>query len=195
MSDAFELLAAHAGVALKNAHDFEAGEERARLLLQRALRDELTGLGNRRFAETMLQAVQPGDAVLMLDLDHFKQVNDHDGHAAGDALLRALGRFLQQSLREGDRAARYGGEEFVVVVPAADGSAEQIADRLIADWRASRPRTTMSIGWAVARAGEDGHATLARADAALYRSKRGGRDRASGETGLPAVPAAQSVDR
>jgi diguanylate cyclase (GGDEF)-like protein len=193
--DAFELLAAHAGVALKNAHDFEAGEERARLLLQRALRDELTGLGNRRFAETLLQGVQPGDAVLMLDLDHFKQVNDQDGHAAGDALLRALGRFLQQSVREGDRAARYGGEEFVVVVPAADGSAEQIADRLIADWRACRPRTTMSIGWAVARPDEDGHATLARADAALYRSKRGGRDRASGENGLPAGQAAQSLDR
>ncbi|WP_147654056.1 GGDEF domain-containing protein [Vulcaniibacterium gelatinicum] len=182
--DAFELLASHAAIALRNARSFEAEEARARTFLERALHDELTGLGNRRHADALLTALGDGDGLLLLDLDHFKQVNDADGHAAGDALLRELGEFLRQSLRDGDAAARYGGEEFLVVVPCGGPAAAQVAERLLAAWRARRPRTTMSIGWAVHRGGEPWQRTFDRADAALYRSKREGRDRVSGESAM-----------
>lgn len=184
MRDAFELLASHAGVALHNAQEFEAEAERSRQLQESASRDDLTGLGNRRHVEALLAGLRAGDALLMLDLDHFKRVNDTDGHAAGDRLLRELGDFLREAVRGSDAAARYGGEEFVVVARDGGPSADLVAARLLAGWRDRHPRTTMSIGWAVHRAGESGRQTLERADAALYRSKRAGRDRASGESEL-----------
>jgi diguanylate cyclase (GGDEF)-like protein len=177
LSDALSLLALDGAVALSNARDFEEQRELAREMTRRSLRDSLTGLGNRRAADAELAAVRPGDAVLLIDLDHFKSVNDTDGHAAGDAVLANLGSFLGQSLRGSDTAARFGGEEFIVVLWQADAGAPAIAERLLAEWRATRPRTTFSVGLAVHAEGRTPEETLRMADTALYRAKRTGRDR------------------
>jgi len=177
LTDALSLLGSDAAVALSNARDFEAQRELAREMTRRSLRDSLTGLGNRRAADAELAAVRPGDAVLLIDLDHFKSVNDTDGHAAGDAVLANLGTFLGQSLRGSDTAARFGGEEFVVILWQAAREAPAIAERLLANWRASRPRTTFSIGLAVHAEGSTPDDTFQLADSALYRAKRTGRDR------------------
>lgn len=177
LSDALSLLGSDAAVALSNARDFEKQRELAREMTRRSLRDSLTGLGNRRAADAELAAVRPGDAVLLIDLDHFKSVNDTDGHAAGDAVLAHLGSFLGQSLRGSDTAARFGGEEFMAILWQADGEAPVIAERLLVEWRATRPRTTFSVGLAVHAEGRTTEETLRMADAALYRAKRTGRDR------------------
>jgi diguanylate cyclase (GGDEF)-like protein len=182
LRDAFELLAAHAGIALENARQFEQEQDRARAFRESALRDALTGLGNRRHADAVLANLQPADGVVMLDLDRFKEVNDRDGHAAGDALLRELGEFLRLSLRPQDLAARYGGEEFVLVIPAIGAGLGHVVERLLAAWRARTPRTTLSAGFALHRSGDSPQETLRRADAALYQAKRSGRDRACGES-------------
>ena len=125
-----------------------------------------------------LPRLRSGDAVLVLDVDHFKQVNDRHGHATGDAVLASLGRLLRDSVRGADAIARLGGEEFVVLLRAAGVDARGIAERILADWRATRPPTTLSIGVAVLEPGEAPHDTLARADRALYDAKHRGRDRA-----------------
>src|SRR4051794_41495093 len=93
-----------------------------------------------------LRRLRPGDAVLVLDLDHFKQVNDGHGHATGDAVLAALGDLLRRSVRGADDVARLGGEEFVVLLGRPDGEVAAIAERILDDWRASDPLTTISIG-------------------------------------------------
>lgn len=146
-------------------------------LLDAALRDELTGLGNRRHAGALLGNLQPGDVVAMLDLDHFKAVNDLQGHQAGDEMLAALGGFLRRTLRDHDSAARYGGEEFLVVFRGAGGHGDLAAERLRQGWRQLETGTSFSIGVAVHEAGSSPGETLSYADAALYRAKAGGRDR------------------
>jgi GGDEF domain-containing protein len=88
-------------------------------LLTAATSDDLTGVGNRRRADELLRALVPGDAVIMIDIDHFKQVNDRLGHAAGDDVLARLGGLLREVIRDDDVVARYGGEEFVVVARGA----------------------------------------------------------------------------
>ena len=157
-------------------------------LREQSVRDELTGVGNRRHGMAALQRLRPGDAVLLLDLDRFKQVNDRDGHAGGDAVLAAFGALLQRSMRgadsaarlggeEFDSAARLGGEEFLVVASQVGGSAAAMAERLVEDWRGTEPRTTVSVGVTIHRDGENPEQVLARADRALYDAKRAGRDR------------------
>jgi len=126
-------------------------------------------------------------AVLMLDLDHFKQVNDTYGHARGDAVLRELAERVQEQIREVDTFARYGGEEFVVVLPETtlEGAA-QLAERICAGVRRAPFRTdgeeplavTISIGGAAFPIHGSSPATLMRAaDKALYEAKARGRDR------------------
>ncbi len=175
--EALELLAAQAGSALANARRFIDQRALAQELAETSRRDPLTGLGNRRHAANLLSGLQPGDGVLLFDLDQFKQVNDSDGHAAGDMVLCQFADYLRRALRGQDTAARYGGEEFLVVLAQAGANSVDVAQRLNAGWRATSPRTTVSIGVAVHRPGEDPSATLARADAALYQAKRTGRDR------------------
>lgn len=159
--------------------------EQARLmaaLVDDANRDELTGLGNRRYATAMLEALQPGDAVIILDLDHFKRVNDTWGHAAGDEVLREVSTFLVSTLRGSDRiatrppVARLGGEEFLVVAKQVGYHAMAVAERLIEDWRRTDPVATISAGVAVHLADRSPEATLAAADTALYQAKNDGRD-------------------
>ena len=151
-------------------------ERQAALLGALAERDELTGLGNRRHASAILATIQTGDVLMMIDLDHFKAVNDNSGHAAGDDVLRELGAFLRGALRDADLVARYGGEEFLVVFRAAGEDATVIAGRLLQGWRARRPRTTWSGGLATHEEATTSAVTLTRADFALYEAKRQGRN-------------------
>jgi len=159
-------------------------------LIDASLRDELTGLGNRRSASAALGRVAPDDALVMIDLDLFKRVNDEFGHAAGDDVLRRLGAFLREAVRDADACARYGGEEFVLVLRQAGDRAVDIIDRLREEWNATLPPTTFSAGIAVHRASRAPGATLRLADAALYEAKRAGRDRvvADSESTSGAVP-------
>jgi diguanylate cyclase (GGDEF)-like protein len=148
-------------------------------LREQSLRDELTGVGNRRHGMEVLERLRPGDAVLVLDLDRFKDINDREGHAGGDAVLRDLGAMLRRTMRGADAVARIGGEEFLVVASQAGGGTAHLADRLVADWRRTSPRTTISVGAAVHTGADTPTAVLARADQALYAAKRGGRDRSA----------------
>lgn len=156
---------------------------------QAAILDPLTGLLNRtkleeRFAEVRELAIvrHRPVAVVALDLDHFKAVNDAHGHAVGDAVLVDTAYALRGALREFELLYRVGGEEFVVFLPGVDAStAETLAERLRIAVRDARPGgldVTVSIGVAVATGPDIQLAPqLAAADAALYAAKRGGRDR------------------
>jgi diguanylate cyclase (GGDEF)-like protein/PAS domain S-box-containing protein len=142
-----------------------------------ALTDSLTGVGNRRHADAFLAGVNPGDAVVLVDVDHFKRVNDERGHAAGDRVLRALAEHLARQIRAHDHVARFGGEEFLLVL--ADGSSTAVAavERIARAWHEISDGITFSAGVAAHTAGRPVLETLAAADRALYRAKEQGRDR------------------
>jgi diguanylate cyclase (GGDEF)-like protein len=123
-------------------------------------------------------------AVLMLDLDQFKSINDRFGHAAGDAMLAVVGRTIMRTLRATDVRVRWGGEEFLVVLPETDlPRAQVVAKGLLREISAATVATpsgpvgsTVSIGITISRQGEtDAAAMLRRADTALYRAKAAGR--------------------
>ena len=176
---------AELSAALARAFAFEEAENQANL-------DVLTGLPNRRYLDELLASVGPRRravdqlGALMIDLDHFKQLNDRYGHATGDRVLRAVGARISSAVRAEDTPARYGGEEFAVVLRRATADqAVEIAERIrtqIADIPPSEmgitERITVSVGVAVAevRAGEV-LILLAAADEALYSAKRQGRNR------------------
>ncbi len=155
-------------------------------------RDALTGLYNRRFLDEQLArsfetARLTGRplSVLVLDIDHFKQVNDHFMHAVGDAVLQRVAGLFKATLRAGDVAARYGGEEFVVVLPdtpeqAGRGVAEKVREAVAEQcWEAVAPglRVTVSVGLAGNSGQSDPDHLLACADLKLYEAKRAGRNR------------------
>ena len=145
-------------------------------LRTRAEVDPLTGLGNRRRLDAAMERLQPGDLVIVLDLDLFKQVNDTLGHDVGDEVLRAFGDHLSAFTRAGELAIRTGGEEFVLLAHGGDdpqvGAA--LLGRLAANWWSTSPLTTFSAGAAVHPGGSP-EATMKRADEALYEAKRRGR--------------------
>lgn len=147
-------------------------------LSREIITDELTGVGNRRLGELLLESLKPGDAVAILDLDHFKSVNDNYGHPEGDRVLHELGSCLNASMRDHDAAARMGGEEFMVVMRDAGPNAINIVSRLLQTWRQSVPLATMSAGVAVHSSRTGPQSTYAAADRALYEAKHSGRDRA-----------------
>ena len=165
---------------------------RAEKLDQQAHTDPLTLLPNRRELDRQLPALmrrakdraQPLCAA-MVDLDHFKRVNDAHGHATGDRVLAAMGTILTDAIRDSDLAVRLGGEEFLLIFgDATPGDAVKACERLLAAMRtfhwddiALGLSCTVSIGVAVRQAGERTAHWLARADKALYEAKRGGRDR------------------
>lgn len=152
--------------------------EDAALLLERAnLTDDLTGLGNRRQANSLLEAMAPGDALVLLDLDHFKVVNDTRGHAEGDRVLMRLGKYLLEAVRDADCVSRFGGEEFFILLRGAGGEAGAIVERLVEGWRACGCGVTLSAGVAVHVDGVSPAVTLKRADGLLYAAKAAGRNR------------------
>jgi len=160
------------------------------------IRDPLTNAHNRRFFEESLArefeaATKNGWplSVVFVDLDKFKEVNDTNGHQAGDAVLQTVARLLRESLRDTDVVARYGGDEFVLLLPGVDAEkANHVGTRVCQEARSRKAQTadgksvgiTLSLGIATCDSGtrfEDPKALLAAADAALYESKRAGRDR------------------
>ncbi|RKS80245.1 diguanylate cyclase (GGDEF)-like protein [Motilibacter peucedani] len=178
-----EALARFAAVALESARLHAQTLEQARS-------DSLTGLRNRRSLDTDLpvewsraRRYDRPFSIALLDLDHFKRVNDTAGHAVGDAWLRLVGGVVLGRLRTSDSAYRYGGEELVVLLPETDADAAFIvADRLREAVEACQgpstyPSMTVSIGVATATFGmADSSELLAAADAALYAAKAGGRN-------------------
>lgn len=150
--------------------------------------DALTGLANRRALDARMATLAASAAgarcVLMMDIDHFKDINDRLGHGAGDRALRIVAEQLQATLRPGDFLARYGGEEFLAIVEADLPEALEIAERLRGRLERTRFRSrqqpvqlTLSCGITVVRADDTPAAVLERADQALYRAKRAGRNR------------------
>lgn len=188
------LVAMCAVISLALGFVYMTMERAERRSFELAMKDMLTGLSNRRAISEELQvavarAQRSGQllGVLMLDIDHFKKVNDGYGHQAGDVVLRSVAQTLQSRLRAQDQIGRFGGEEFLVVLPDAglDG-ATTLAEALRAaveatpaQWGAQRIGVTISIG---VRAGmvtgaDTPDSLVAAADAALYRAKQGGRNR------------------
>lgn len=177
-------LVAHAVVALENARLHGMVE-------RQALVDGLTGLANRRAASDALHAeavraqrLESPLSVVLADLDGFKEVNDEHGHAVGDGVLRAFAEVLRDTLRESDLAGRWGGEEFLLLLPGADEEgAAQLAERVRIGFAARRIpsvpelRVTASFGVAEYAGETNTEELLAAADDALYRAKRGGKDR------------------
>ncbi|MBI5877657.1 MAG: diguanylate cyclase [Chloroflexi bacterium] len=180
------LFAEQASVAVENARLFGEVE-------RLAITDDLTGVYNRRQLMTILdrevlraRRLSHPLALLIADLDHFKNVNDQHGHAAGDLALRAFCERLRAKIRGIDTLARYGGEEFVVVMPETHAAGAQVTAERLRQAIAAEPfqvgttaiALTASIGVAVLSADDSGgDSMLARADSALYDAKGHGRNR------------------
>jgi diguanylate cyclase len=154
--------------------------------------DGLTGIGNRRAVDLELsrhlaiwQRYGTQFSVILFDIDRFKNVNDEHGHAAGDAVLRAMARVIRDNLRDVDFAARYGGEEFAVILPDTDHhgaltAGDRIRKAVAAvqvPWHDKQLSITVSVGIAGLSLRDDAAALMRRADEALYISKRAGRNR------------------
>jgi two-component system cell cycle response regulator len=168
--------------------------------LENAAHDPLTGLFNRRYFERRLNEEcaharrhRRPFAIVILDLDHFKLVNDTYGHEDGDRVLRHVAEVAQAQLREDDVSCRYGGEEFVLLLRGTTGTAARVVANRLRASLAVRPITlgakneprhiTFSAGVAAAdeRYLYDAEGIIARADAALYRAKKAGRNRVEAE--------------
>ncbi|MCX4240738.1 diguanylate cyclase [Paraliomyxa miuraensis] len=169
-------------------------EDKTRELERTARTDPLTGVGNRRvFDERLVAEVARSRrhgrplALLMFDLDHFKQINDRHGHLVGDDLLSLFGTILREGLRASDLPCRYGGEEFLLIAPETTGErARAVAERIRLEYRARTAvrgtvgPQTVSVGISASDVLEvelSERSLLAAADEALYRAKALGRDR------------------
>lgn len=186
--ETLELLASHAVIALENSHLFSEVQELA-------ITDSLTKINNRRrffdLAEQEFERSRRYDrplSLIMLDIDHFKRVNDTYGHAAGDTVLEQLAQLCQKSLREVDVFARYGGEEFVILLPETTSQEAQLTAERIRQLVARTPikvgedSLTITISFGIVeldKTCKNVEELLDRSDQAMYISKRNGRNRVS----------------
>ncbi len=163
----------------------EASAQREQLLTRESNTDQLTGLANRRACESRLQQLDSGPrkyAIIMLDIDHFKHVNDTHGHNEGDKVLRRVVDLLGSKLRPNDFIARWGGEEFLVVLESiSSADAQAVSDALCQCIEAGTVNdtipVTVSLGLALSDIGRTAMDTLKSADEALYSAKTAGRNR------------------
>ena len=169
---------------------------RSQTLVTRAIRDPMTGLLNRGYFDTLFayeiekaHRYEQHFAVVLIDADHFKHINDHHGHPAGDAVLKVLARTLVSSLRESDVVVRFGGEEFVLLLHDTDAEAafkktdalRQVVERLVVGAPQHAIQFTLSAGIAIYP--DDGtvaHVLISRADQRLMQAKHAGRNRVVG---------------
>jgi len=192
-----------------------ATSEQYQQLSEQMMQDSLTGLLNRRaLMQSLARAIERSRhggqplALLAMDLDHFKRVNDTRGHSAGDAALCAVARTLSAAVRANDQVARLGGEEFVVLLPGLgeEGAvlgAERLRRAIMAlrfSFEGAPIALTASFGVAVFRTEHDagetaGEQLLRQADLALYAAKRGGRNRTVAASGVPAEGAGDGARR
>jgi len=196
-------------IVVKFSRPDPSEEQFQREMFERTVRDALTGLYNRSYFLDQVDLLADasrrrglGLAILLLDVDHFKRINDTHGHEAGDSVLREVAAVIRQATRSEDLVARYGGEEFIVALPiAAPDQATERAERIrrnLAGRRIVAARQslsiTISIGMAFAPAGNPRPigALFAAADLCLYQAKYAGRDRVVCSQG-PASTATESV--
>lgn len=168
-----------------NAFTTRLRQDNHRLYLDSTI-DSLTGAGNRRLFDDVL-AELPEDAnhetmsLLMLDVDHFKVINDHYGHAIGDRCLNRLAQLIMNNLQPSQRLFRYGGEEFVLLVSGSAAEAQALAERLRSEVEHTQlireAMITVSIGIATKYSQEKLRAWMRRADDAMYEAKQQGRSR------------------
>jgi diguanylate cyclase (GGDEF)-like protein len=179
------LLAASSGIAEKLAQKADAitnsEHEQADCLeaLAHADRtDDLTGLGNRSAGDYLLACLAPGDALVVLNLDRFRTVNDTFGRSCGDEVLKALGAFLLREIRATDTVARMDGEQFLLVLRGKDAvNGDLKIERLVRAWHDTDPLATLSAGVVFHSRGQTLATTHAFADSALCAAKSAGRDR------------------
>lgn len=181
------MIAEHLSLALVNLRLQES-------LQQQSIRDPLTGLYNRRFLNESLKREAHSMkrygydvGILMVDVDHFKEVNDQYGHECGDQVLKALGHFLSDSIRGNDIACRYGGEEFVLIllktgqtelIQKARDLCRSVAETLTIPWHGASLAITVSAGVSLCSPGQSIEIALNTADKALYTAKHQGRNQA-----------------
>jgi two-component system cell cycle response regulator len=181
-----------ASTILKFTFQDHIDEHYQKQLFESALRDGLTNTFNRRYFLDRLHgelrfAVRHAKpvALLFVDIDHFKKINDTFGHQAGDQVLSAVARVMMTTIRAEDVLARYGGEEFAIICREIElGGAETLAKRLVAavaerpfEFGGQRIPVTISVGAAVDHGKTEAQALIAAADAAMYEAKRSGRNR------------------
>ncbi len=176
-----------------NTRELESLRQELQRTREEAWTDALTGLLNRKgFEHALTGALRESLplSLLLLDLDHFKSINDNHGHLLGDKVLRTVGQLLKLSLKGNDVVARFGGEEFIILlsntpVAGARAVAEQLRTAIAKcrirqfDRDEAIDAITVSIGGALYIAGESSEKFISRADAELYRCKREGRNRVS----------------
>lgn len=185
-------LALRVSAVMRRKQGVDAHRRMVQEQLRLSVRDPLTGLHNRRYALNQLAGMAEAArmesypyAVMILDLDRFKEVNDRHGHAAGDAVLVAVGERLHANIRSGDILARHGGEEFLIALPRTDlAEASAVADRLCQTVqeapfdlpREARIGVTASVGLAMGGGAMPVRDVIERADRALFAAKAGGRN-------------------